>query len=69
MNVSTKICQKVSAANAQKVSGRHDENTQWLEKISFRKDQYFTLTLKEYHEPAVFQERMETKNSRKFCCF
>lgn len=46
MNISNKMCHKVSATNAQKVSGRGDENTWRLEKILFRKDQDFTLTLK-----------------------
>lgn len=61
MNVCTNVCQKVSTANAQKDSGRDDENTQRLEKISFRKHRDFTLTLKEYHESAIFNKIMEKK--------
>lgn len=38
MNVSTNIYQKMSIANAQKVSGRVDANPQRLEKIPFSKD-------------------------------
>lgn len=58
MNVSTNIYQKMSIANAQKVSGRVDANPQRLEKIPFSKDQEFTLTLGEYHESYIFHKRM-----------
>lgn len=43
MEIHTKVCQKVSMAHDQKVLRRGDENIQRLEKISFRKDQDFTL--------------------------
>lgn len=58
MNVSINMYQKMSIANAQKVSGRGDANTQRLEKIPFSKDQEFTPTLREYPELCIFHKRV-----------